>query len=95
MPADIAESWRRVTWGAGAFEQPVISDIGPAQGKGVNDDFMRESNGNADRLGDRGDSVMGGTAGIEGGEASVDSGGGEEESSHDLDFTDGCRGSGP
>ena len=90
MTADIAESWRRVTWGAGAFEQPVISDIGPAQGRGVKGDVMRESNGDADRLGDRGEAVMGGAARIEGGEASVDGGGGEQESSHDLDFPDGC-----
>ena len=95
VAADIAETWRSVTWGAGAFEQPVISDVGPAQGRGVKGNDVRDSNGDADRLGDRGDSVMGGAASIEGGEASVDGGGGEKESSHDLDFPDGCGRSGP
>ena len=95
VAADIAETWRSVTWGAGAFEQPDVSDVGPAQGGGVKGNDVRDANRDADRLGDRGEAVMGGAARIEGGEASVDGGGGEQESSHDLDFPDGCGRSGP
>ena len=95
VTADIAETWRSVAWGAGAFVQPDVPDVGPAQGRGVEGNDVRHPNRDADRLGDRGEAVMGGAARIEGGEASVDSGGGEQESSHDLDFTDGCGRSGP
>ena len=84
-----------MTRGAGAFEQPVISHIGPAQGEGVSGNVIRVANGDADRLSDRGDPVVGGATGIEGGEASEDSSGGKEEGPHDLDFADGSRGSGP